>query len=445
MASNGAPASSEVEALVGLEPEPECPGEATPPSSKRVSIAQSTKSNDHPFGQGRDDALSKMRSRPLTRRSSVEIIRDHPRSCERMPETKQGWPPKSWSPQCRSPITSHKHAINSCFAFEHDSHGPCVLSCDEDGALRLTDLASGRLNQEVGNHGGAAKDCCVLRDRRRALSCGACDGYPHIKEYPKLKIWQLDTGEELRMGKSEWDDTSIMHKNTVNAICTFIVDGDTGSKTETKERALTASEDGTLKVWDLDKRSLIATLTCTDKDGKEENGKEEKSGVKSCCVFTTSEGRLQALSGGADNHVRRWDLSRALQALDTKGTETWYEIKHKDSGSSAWPEDRTGSPWMAKQAANKTGHHGIVNACCASADGKRALTCSGDRKAIFWELTTGTEIRTLRHVSSVFSCCFLDGEKLALTASSFAPRLWDVHRSVMLIQHRGYLSVAQLL
>ena len=318
--------------------------------------------------------------------------------------------PETWNPHCRAPILGHDDAFNSCCVFARESR---VLSCGKDGTLRMADLSTGmRVGRPLVGHEGEVHDCCVLPDQRRALSCGA-DG--------TLKIWKLLTAEE---DVRTWDDC---HTEAVNAICIFVV-GD-GTNGEPQELALSASEDGTLKVWDLQSGSRLATLKATDEKGKPEKG----SGVKSCCVYQTSTGEWEALSGGADNHVRRW-------AVMPGGGRFGKEIKHEDSGSASWPDDGTGSPWMAKHDTLKarTGHTGLVLCCCASKDGKHALTCSGDRTANFWDLTTGTVVRTLQHVSSVFSCCFLPEEKLALTASSFAPRLWDVYSGECLRVFAGH-------
>jgi len=218
-----------------------------------------------------------------------------------------------------------------------------------------------------------------------------------------------------------WGDC---HTEAVTAICLFSVppsDADNYGDDSERELALSASEDGTLKVWDLAQGSCIATMRGTDEKGKLVKGNM----VQACCVYKTSEGEWEALSGGKDNHVRRWAVSPAAERFGK-------EIKHSGQirkGDRTLLQDDTGPSWMAKHDTMKgrKGHKGVVSCCCVSEDGKRALTCSGDRTAIFWDLTTGTEMRTLHHVSGVHSCCFLPGEKVALTASSFAPRLWDVY------------------
>ena len=299
--------------------------------------------------------------------------------------------PSFWHPQARAPIYGHQGRVNSCCVFARDSR---VLSCGDDGELRMADLSSGmRVGRPLRGHEGAVKDCCVFPDQKHALSCGE-DG--------TLKIWKLMTAEEEVRA---WSDC---HTQQVNAVGMYEVDG--------KQCALSASNDGTLKVWELETGRCTATMRATDEDGK-----TNKSEVESCCVYKTRQGEWEALSGGADNHVRRWTLT---------GPNAGTEMKHPG----------TGSPWMAKQDTLKgrNGHQGIVRGCCASLDGKRALTCSGDRTAIFWDLTTGSATRSLKHVASVFACCFLQGEKMAITVSSREPRLWDVYSGECLRVFAGH-------
>jgi WD40 repeat protein len=202
-----------------------------------------------------------------------------------------------------------------------------------------------------------------------------------------------------------WSD---WHTQQVNCIDIYEANG--------VECALSASNDGTLKVWELDTGRCTATLRATDEDGK-----PNKSEVESCCVYKTPKGEWEALSGGTDNHVRRWALT---------GSGAGTEMKHAG----------TGAPWMAKQDTLKGrhGHQGVVRGCCASRDGKHALTCSGDRTAIFWDLSTGSVIRSLKHISSVFGCSFLPGEKTAMTVSAEAPRLWDVYSGECLRVFAGH-------
>jgi WD40 repeat protein len=325
------------------------------------------------------------------KRSGVNMLKQVVKA-EGIPEhgVAREWP-LNWRPHCRAAIKEHDQAVNSCRVFSRDRR---VLSCSDDGTLRMADLATGtRIGRPLRGHDGAVNDCRVFADQKRALSCGE-DG--------TLKIWRLMTAEEIETG---WSDC---HQQPVNAIDIFITD-------EGKECALSASADGTLKLWDLATGECTATLRGTD-----ENDKHDNSTVESCCAYKAPSGEWEALSGGADNHVRRWGLT---------GASAGKEVKHAD-----------GSPWMAKQDTLKgrNGHTGVVRGCAVSSNGECALTCSGDRFAIFWDLNTGSVLRTMKHVASVFGCCLLPDDKTAITVSSSDPRLWDVHSGECLRVFAGH-------
>ena len=303
----------------------------------------------------------------------------------------------------------HPGAVNATATFRGGSR---VLSAGADGKLRISDLAVGESigSQSAGHDLESGKKsgtklgvtgCCVIDDGDRALSCGS-DG--------TLRLWSLRTGsaaQKLGSDQAELLETLDAHDAVINECCFF--EQKVGEQ-DVRERALSCSDDKTLKVWELSTSKCIATLKGTDGD------------VKCCTVFQAANDRLQVLSGGADNHVRRWKLH---------GEEEEYgrEITQADGG-----------PWMPKQDTlrGRDGHNGMVNGCAVSDDGAHALTCSGDRTAIYWDLGTGVAIQTLREGNSVNACCFLPGGDLALTASSFAPRLWDVHSGEILRTFAGH-------
>jgi WD40 repeat protein len=61
-----------------------------------------------------------------------------------------------------------------------------------------------------------------------------------------LKVWDIESGQELR--------TLSGHSDPVNAVV-VTADG---------RRAVSASADHTLKVWDLEKATILAGFTCDD-------------------------------------------------------------------------------------------------------------------------------------------------------------------------------------
>jgi WD40 repeat protein len=146
-----------------------------------------------------------------------------------------------------------------------------------------------------------------------------------------LKVWDLETGRELR--------TLSGHSHTISGVAV----------SEDGRRAVSASYDQTLKVWDLETGQELATLY---------GHSDVVNGV------AVSEDGRRAVSAGWDQTLKVWDL------------ETGREIR------------------------TLYGHSDVVNGVAVSGDGRRAVSASFDRTLEVWDLETGRELRTLSGHSS---------------------------------------------
>ena len=113
--------------------------------------------------------------------------------------------------------------------------GRRAVSASEDNTLKVWDLDTGAELRTLAGHSDSVRGVAVSPDGRRAVSAS----------YDKtLKVWDLETGGELR--------TLAGHSNWVNGVAVS-PDG---------RRAVSASWDNTLKVWDLETGASIATFDC---------------------------------------------------------------------------------------------------------------------------------------------------------------------------------------
>ena len=142
-----------------------------------------------------------------------------------------------------------------------------------------------------------------------------------------LKVWDLETGSALRALEG--------HTDVVNDVA-LTADG---------RRAVSASGDHTLKVWDLETGSALRTL---EGHASWVNG-----------VAVTPDGR-RAVSASGDHTLKVWDLETggALHTLE--------------------------------------GHTDDVNGVAVTADGRRALSASGDHTLKVWDLETGSALHQSR-------------------------------------------------
>ncbi|HWO19184.1 MAG TPA: CHAT domain-containing protein [Kofleriaceae bacterium] len=189
---------------------------------------------------------------------------------------------------------------------------------------------------------------------------------------------QLPTATEtefLRVRHGATESSSLMrdlvgHAGWVNA-CAVTADG---------RRVVSASDDRTLKIWDLDSGCELATL-------------EGHADWVSACAVTT-DGR-RAVSASFDRTLKVWDL---------------------DTG---------------RELVTLMGHAGGVSACAVTADNRRVLSASFDRTLKIWDLDTGRELATLEgHATEVSACAVtVDGHRALSASWDGMLKLWDLDRA----------------
>ncbi|MEG4107286.1 hypothetical protein QUA04_14345, partial [Microcoleus sp. S13_C5] len=169
--------------------------------------------------------------------------------------------------------------------------------------------------------------------------------------------------------------TLIGHTESVNAVA-IAPDG---------KRAISASFDNTLKIWDTETGTEVRTLT------------GHTSRVHAVAI--APDGKT-AISASDDKTLKIWD------------TETGTEVR------------------------TLTGHTSSVKAVAIAPDGKTAISASIDKTLKIWDTETGTEVRTLtshtRRVNTIFNSHIIhtvaiapDG-KTAISASiDKTLKIWD--------------------
>lgn len=142
-------------------------------------------------------------------------------------------------------------------------------------------------------------------------------------------------------------------------------------------RAVSGSDDGMIRVWDLDTGELVHRL-----DG-------HRGTVHAVAV---SADGTRAISGADDHDVRVWDLV---------GGESVYALK---------------------------GHAGEVYAVAMSADGNRAVSGGPDGTALVWDLDRGTQVHSLEDRTRVVSAVAVsaDGSRGFSGGADGSIRVWDL-------------------
>jgi WD40 repeat protein len=199
------------------------------------------------------------------------------------------------------------------------------------------------------------------------------------------------------------------------------------------QRAVSASDDSTLKVWDLETGRTLRTL-------------EGHSGIV-YGVAVTPDGK-RAVSASSDKTLKVWDLEtgRALRTLEghsdsVDGVAVTPDGKRAVSASS----DKTLKVWDLETGAllrTLEGHSGWVHGVAVTPDGKRAVSASYDNTLKVWDLETGRALRTLEgHSSAVLGVAVTPDGKRAVSASDDKTlKVWDLEtgRALRTLEgHRG--------
>jgi WD40 repeat protein len=240
--------------------------------------------------------------------------------------------------------------------------------------------------------------------RRWVRACAVTPDGRHVvsaSDDGTLKVWDLDAGHVLA--------TLEGHASGV-AACAVTPDG---------RSVVSASDDGTLKVWDLDAGRVLATL------------EGHAAGVTACAV--TPDGR-RVVSASEDRSLKIWDLAAGSVLATLKG-HTWgvtaCAVTPDGRRVVSASTDRTLKIWdlaSGHALATLQGHEWGVTACAVTANGDRVVSASTDRMLKIWNPATGRVLATLeRHSDGVTACAVAPGGQRMISASMDRRlKVWDL-------------------
>ncbi|WP_437581085.1 TIR domain-containing protein [Sorangium sp. So ce887] len=228
-----------------------------------------------------------------------------------------------------------------------------------------------------------------------------------------LKVWDLATGQLL--------STLEGHSDSVNA-CAISPDG---------QRIVSASDDRTLKVWDLATGQLLSTL------------KGHFSLVNACAISPDGQ---RIVSASDDRTLKVWDLATGQLLSTLKGHFSLVNacaISPDGQRIVSASDDRTLKVWdlaTGQLLLTLKGHSSLVNACAISPDGQRIISVSYDRTLKVWDLATGQLLSTLEgHSSSVNACAISpDGQRIISASRDSTLKVWDLATGQLLSTLEGH-------
>ncbi len=321
-----------------------------------------------------------------------------------------------------------------------------VVSASEDGTLRIWDIASGETQQTLEGHPVAVISVALL-DSDHVVSAS----------HGILRVWDVTSGELLQALGANRMVNSVAALDSGRVVCAssdntlwvwdmaldktqlfeemqmqmllepYILKDHTYQQLEGQGadvlsvavldsgRVVSASQDGTLRVWDVASSETLQTL------------KDHTARVNSVAVLDS--GRV--VSASLDGTVRVWDVESGepLQILEGHTAEV-LSVAVLDSGRVVSASlDRTIRVWdVAASESPQTleGHTDGVNSV-AVLDSGRVVSASKDRIVRVWDVASGKTLQTLEgHTNWIDSVAVLDSGRVVSASWDGTFRVWDV-------------------
>ncbi|MFC1959131.1 ABC transporter substrate-binding protein [Chloroflexota bacterium] len=271
-------------------------------------------------------------------------------------------------------------------------------------------------------HTDAVRSVAFSPDGRMALSGSCAEGGTNCVR-GELFLWDVATGQQLHNMEG--------HTAGVNDA---IFNPDPNVRT-----AVSASDDQTLILWDVDQTSSTF--------GQQLHTFAGHTGEVNSVAF--SHNGKTALSASNDQTLILWDVDQTSSTFGqqlhtfTGHTAGWQSVAFSPDGRIAisasthsdgtlWDVDMS-SPTFGEQLQSLAGHSGVVNNVVFSPDGKTVLSAATDSTLILWDIdatspTFGEQLRIFVGYSHqpVNDVAFSPDGRTAVSVSDDSLIVWDV-------------------
>ncbi|MCT7966362.1 serine/threonine protein kinase [Laspinema sp. D1] len=233
-----------------------------------------------------------------------------------------------------------------------------------------------------------------------------------------IKIWNLANGNLIR--------TLAGHSRLVNSVA-ISPDGQT---------LVSGSADGTIKIWNLSNGELIRTLA------------GHSNSVSSVAISPDGQ---TFVSGSYDNTIKIWNLANGELIGTLAGHSSYvYSVAISPDGQTlvSGSHDNTIKIWNLANGeliGTLAGHSSYVYSVAISPDGQTFVSGSYDKTIKIWNLSNGNLIRTLAgHSSYVYSVTISpDGQTLVSGSWDNTIKIWNLSNGNLihtLAGHSDYVS-----
>jgi WD40 repeat protein len=281
--------------------------------------------------------------------------------------------------------------------------GRRVVTASQDKTARVWDVETGETACILQGHGGALGSAVFSPDGKRVVTAS---------DDATARIWDAESGRELRVLAG--------HVHALQS-ASFDLDG---------ARVLTVGQ-STVRLWDASSGSV--THVFDQHEGGVTAGRFSPDGTR-------------VVTGGWDGTAKVWDTARGSLLGTLSGhSERLLDIEFSADGKViATASDPEAHVWEASTHAELSvarGHaHGIYSVALTS-DGARLATGSEDFTARIWAARTGEELHVLRHDHKVVSVDISRDDALLLTASyDKTARVWEIESGRLVAEMRGHAA-----
>jgi WD40 repeat protein len=289
----------------------------------------------------------------------------------------------------------------------HPDSRRCV-STSEDKTLKIWDLETGECLDTLAGHEDWVTAVALHPDGIRAMS-GCRDG--------TLKLWNLDTRECLR---------TIQGHSEAVIVASFLPG---------KHNLASGSSDKTIKIWDIKSGVCLRTINLGTTDGHAERtagGITTHNNVTAIAVHPDGN---RAVSASDDKTLKVWDIEtgKCLRTLDGHKNAVHAVAFYPDGRrvvSGSW--DRTLKVWDPDTGVcvrTLVGHNtNFVEVIAVDANGWRAVSGTPYNQIMIWELRSGECLGTLQgHGGPLKALAIHPDGRCAISGSSDKTlKLWNL-------------------
>lgn len=293
------------------------------------------------------------------------------------------------------------------------SDGKWAVSASQDITLKIWDLENKRKSPILPGHKSSVKVIAVTPDGTKAISVGHSD----------LKVWDLHIGREL----FTLDGVNVQLVSPLNKIIAFTPDN---------QRVIATSFHG-ITVWNLCNGEELLNLRGHNNDV--------------LAVAIAPDGK-KAVSASEDKTLKVWDLQSGVELMSLMGhSESVVSVAIAPDGkqvvSASW--DKTLKVWnldSGKELKTLIGHTDVIWDLAITPDGKKVISYGKDSIKV-WDLQLESELLTFKGYGKLndFISLSPDGTGVVCLLDRNTLQVWDLQSGSKLLTLAGHTNSVQCL